>query len=883
MRTYARTGFVPKLEGLETRFLLDSGATLLITLNAQSSPNSWVNPIAKSSLIRTWDLVPGLGLYSLPDGVDAKSAMATISKNKSVVRVELNRAIDSQALFNDPLVSNQWSVSNTGQNGGLVGADTGAAQAQAIFSGTGNTIVAIIDSGIDYTHPELSSRMWVNPGEIPGNGIDDDKDGFVDDIYGANFVTGSGNPMDDNGHGTHVAGIIAATANNGQGIVGIDPKAKIMALKFLDANGNGTLSGAISALDYAVSKGARLSNNSWGGNELSPTLSDAIDRARLKGHIVVAAAGNDSVSDDSSPLYPASFAQDNIVSVGSSSNKDQLSWFSNYGKVSVDIVAPGDNILSTLPGNQYGLLSGTSMATPMVTGAIALLWDRRPDLPYTEILKALYGGVDKIASLTGKVVTGGRLDVAKSLAIIDKLPVDKAMPYVLSTSFAGDRTDRISSVRLEFSEPMDLASLVASVQLKGPTGAIIPVTLKAATGTISTVFTATFAEQTTLGTYTLTIAPKAKDTKGNLLDQGRNNIGGQANDGYTTTTTLAGSKNYASTLKTSIRDLKTVTSAIVVGDVLAAQRIQVSLNITHTDVSDLVVTLVSPWGQSFKLVDRNLTGTNIRDLVIEDFATSSLADGVAPYSGTYRPATPLGNLGGKSAKGTWTLSVTDQAVVDQGSLNSWSIKFLPEPAATVATATAKRLNGATFIKLQTSSGAGQVAAVSATVMKSIAADTTLADWSSEPAGLLGNGSHEYENGLMNRAIHEAVFVSKSNELFGGQLLAEESLVLVDRGAFLDDLFFAVGAGNVVVGTASSATAAYPATTAGAGKTATAKPLVAKEAELFAAAVIRRGPLHRDAAVADGGEGVVWLHDEPGFVGVEVSLGEETEGPASLSA
>jgi len=850
----------------------DAGSSLLITLKSGISPQSWVNPIKNSTLEKTWNLVPGLGLWNLPAGLDAKTAIATLSKNTAVARIEVNGSVETSAVFNDPLLSQQWALSNTGQGNGLVGADINGPEALSRFAGNGSTLVAVIDSGIDYTHPELVQRMWVNPGEVPGNGLDDDKNGYVDDVYGVNVLTGSGNPMDDNGHGTHIAGIIAATGNNGQGMLGVNPNARVMAVKFLDAEGKGSLAGAISALDYAVSMGARISNNSWGGYENSPTLAEAMNRARLRGHIVVAAAGNDGQNNDATGMFPSAYTHDNIVSVASSSNRDELSWFSNLGKTSVDLAAPGDNILSTLPGNKYGLMSGTSMAAPMVTGALSLLWDRRPDLPYTSMVSALYQGADRVAALTGKVATGGRLNVQAALAQIDKLPVDRILPTVVSTEFLSDRSDRIQSIRLEFSEPMNVSSFAGNVVLRGPSGNI-PVIWKAVAGLSSRVFVGTLTEQSALGTYTLTVSPRVKDLKGNLLDQNRNQVAGEAADSFSATTRLAASVNFATAPRTLIRDQQTINSAIVINESIPVQRLQVTLNLTHTDVSDLVVTLRSPWGQTFTLINRDVTGRNLRDIIFEDMAPSALDEGASPYRGTYRPSQVMGNLGGKSARGSWVLSVSDQVVVDQGTLNSWSLKFLAEP--TPATSSLKLL-GSAYIKPQ--NGLGSVGTGTFGMLER---SRQIID------GALGlPGFWEGPPGLAINA--QSLATPGGREAFSwtsGLLLADRSAHLGGSDhalGFLDDFFaFAVGAGNVVVPAAASAPAA--AGIAPGVQPASAKPfLVAKKAEPGTAAVISAGPLDGDATVANRGEGVVRTHHQPGFVGVEVGLGEQSESASGLS-
>lgn len=239
-----------------------------------------------------------------------------------------------------------------------------------ISQGDEEVIVAVVDTGVEYTHPDLKNNIWVNQREKSGSpGVDDDGNGYVDDVYGWDFANNRPNGLDDNRHGTHVAGIIAAEKNN-IGIIGIAPKVKIMPVKFLDSRGYGSTEAAIKSIDYAVANGAQIISNSWGGGGRSELLDQAIQRAHAKGIIVVAAAGNESTNNDSSPSYPAGYS--GVISVASTDQSDSLSSFSNYGKNTVLIAAPGSNILSTVTNSGWGTLSGTSMATPQVSGALAL-------------------------------------------------------------------------------------------------------------------------------------------------------------------------------------------------------------------------------------------------------------------------------------------------------------------------------------------------------------------------------------------------------------------------------------------------------------------------------------------------------------------------------
>jgi subtilisin family serine protease len=315
-----------------------------------------------------------------------------------------------------------WGLDNAGQLGGVPDADVDAPEAWDIARDANDVVVAVIDSGIRYTHSDLAENMWRNPGEVPGNGIDDDKNGFIDDIHGINTITGSGNPWDDNGHGTHVAGTIGAVGNNGIGVVGVAWRVKLMALKFLDRNGVGFTSSAVTCIDYALKKGVKILNNSWGGPNFSQALQDAISVARASGVIFVAAAGNDGINTDIFPHYPSAYLHDNIVSVAASNMFDELADFSNFGALSVDIAAPGDDILSTYyaSNGSYLYASGTSMAAPFVSGALALLKARYPGDSYASLIDRVLSSADRSEPLAGSCATGGRLNLRYLLQSLNK-------------------------------------------------------------------------------------------------------------------------------------------------------------------------------------------------------------------------------------------------------------------------------------------------------------------------------------------------------------------------------------------------------------------------------------------------------------------------------
>ena len=284
--------------------------------------------------------------------------------------------------------------------------------------GSANVVVADIDTGVDYNHKDLINNIWRNPAEVAGNGKDDDKNGFVDDLVGYDFRDKDARPFDDNQHGSHTTGTIAATGGNGIGISGVAQRASVMALRFLGgAQGSGTSEDAIKCIDYATKNGARIMSNSWGGGGYSKALFESIKRADDKGILFVAASGNSSGDNDETDNYPSNYDLPNVIAVAATDANDKLASFSNYGKGEVDLAAPGVNILSTVPGNRYAKFSGTSMATPHVAGAAALLLAAYPNMNAVDLKKALMDSVDEVSSLNGKVVTGGRMNVSKALAV----------------------------------------------------------------------------------------------------------------------------------------------------------------------------------------------------------------------------------------------------------------------------------------------------------------------------------------------------------------------------------------------------------------------------------------------------------------------------------
>lgn len=400
-----------------------------------------------------------LNVVDLPADLPVGEAAALYEASPDVEYAEPDFLLfPAENVPDDPSYDEQYSLDNTGQTGGTFDADIDAPEAWDVSTGDPATVVAVIDTGVDITHPDLSDNVWTNPDEIPGNGVDDDQNGYKDDVHGWDFFHNDAtvyDKADGDEHGTHVSGTIAAEGNNDLGVAGVNWRASIMPLKFLGPKGGAT-SDAVKAINYAVANGAVISNNSWGGGGDSRALKEAIDAADDAGHLFVTAAGNggpDKVGDDddTKPQYPASYASSNIISVAATDDEDALAEFSNFGDRSVDLGAPGVSILSTLPDGEYGLFSGTSMATPHVTGVAALVKSQTPGLDDEQIKDRILSSVDEKGSLSGKTVSGGRLNAAAALSGVDN--TGEGEPTITADSPAPDsktkdRTPKIQATVL---------------------------------------------------------------------------------------------------------------------------------------------------------------------------------------------------------------------------------------------------------------------------------------------------------------------------------------------------------------------------------------------------------------------------------------------------
>ena len=371
-----------------------------------------------------YENVRGLVALDDGDGLDAETvagqyrALSEVEYAEPVFNVYADHGSPVKHKHaNDARFEEQWSLLNLGQNGGTAGADISVLSAWFKTTGSDRVVVAVLDSGGDYTHRDLVSNIWMRPDDVPA--YVDDELGEFDDLHGLDAADWR-DPMDDNGHGTHCAGIIGAEGNNNFGIAGINWNVQIMPLKFLSAGGSGTTKDAIEAINYVIDRkkkgvNVRVISASWGSTQKSKALEDAIRRAGDEGIMFIAAAGNNGDDGDKRPHFPAGYNLPNVISVAALDRNDRLASFSNYGAKSVHIAAPGKEILSTWLNGEFYVASGTSMATPEVSGVAALILSTNPNMSVKELRTRLFNSVDKLDTLKGKVSTGGRINAAKAV------------------------------------------------------------------------------------------------------------------------------------------------------------------------------------------------------------------------------------------------------------------------------------------------------------------------------------------------------------------------------------------------------------------------------------------------------------------------------------
>jgi subtilisin family serine protease len=428
-----------------------------------------VHALVSARTVKQYIVVPNLEKVELPSSLDVSTALRAYRGRSEVEYAEPDYTVHLFTTSNDSLFPQMWNLLNTGQNGGIAGDDVAATLAWNLSTGDHNVIVATLDTGIDYTHPDLIPNLFHNTAVC--NGVNDNTNG----CYGISAVQYTSSTFDDNGHGTHVAGIIGAAGNNNIGVVGINWNVQLLTCKFLNSAGSGQVSDAISCLDYILqmkNAGYNIvaSNNSWGGRAYSQALTDAIQAQQQAGILFIAAAGNNFSDNDVVPTYPANTALSNVIAVAASTRTDDLAGFSNTGQHTVHLAAPGQEIVSTLPGHTYGLLSGTSMATPEVTGAVALLAAQNPSLDWRGLKNLILAGGDSRPSL-GQTVTGKRLNLNGSMTCSGKTVESRLQPANNALAGTAGVAVTLEAINVDCAQPA--GNVVVTVSPGGQTVTLI--------------------------------------------------------------------------------------------------------------------------------------------------------------------------------------------------------------------------------------------------------------------------------------------------------------------------------------------------------------------------------------------------------------------------
>ncbi|MEZ4359016.1 MAG: S8 family serine peptidase [Kofleriaceae bacterium] len=600
------------------------------------------------------DKYGNLAKIDLDKSVTVEAALELLRKDPTVKYAEPNYIVHAFATPNDARFNELWGMNNTGQTGGTADADIDAVEAWDNSVGSSEIVVGVVDTGVDYNHEDLAANIWTNPGEIPGNGIDDDGNGVIDDVHGFNAITNGGDPLDDNDHGSHCSGTIGGVGGNGIGVAGVNWEVSIMAIKFLSAGGSGTTADAIEGIDYAVGRknagvNLRVLSNSWGGGGFSQALADSIQAANDADILFVAAAGNAGSNNDATPSYPASYDIPNVVAVAATDHNDALASFSNFGATTVDLGAPGVAVLSTTVGNTYSVFSGTSMATPHVSGAAALVLSANQTLTTAELKDVLMNSGDAIPALAGKTVSGKRLNVASAL--------DAAGPPVPRFNMGASPASRVLSqgesttydvdVTVVAGFTGDVALAVTSEPAINATITANPAVIAAPGASVINVATTTATEP---GLYNLTIT----GTSGALTKS--RTVSLRVRPEGTVDTTFPSTDT---PIAIPDNNLTGINSTLNVQAAIALQEVQVELNITHTFIGDLRVTLTSPTGTQVVLHNRAGGGA---DNIHQTYAF---------------PA----EFVGEEAAGAWVLHVDDNAGLDVGTLDSWILHAIGVPGA----------------------------------------------------------------------------------------------------------------------------------------------------------------------------------------------------------
>jgi subtilisin family serine protease len=452
---------------------------------------------------RTFHQLGNLQVLQLPAGLPVQAALARLRQSQDIEYAEPDYTLQLQGTAPNDFrygTGELWGLHNTGYLGGTPGADIKAYEAWDIRREAPGVIVALVDSGVRLTHEDLAPNLWRNPREIPGNGIDDDNNGVIDDVFGFNAFADNGNPADDLGHGTHVAGTIGAAGNNALGVVGVAWKVQLMATKFTGPDGNGTLSDAIACIDYARRMGAHIINASWGASWFESTaLREAIQAARDAGIVFVTVAGNNSADNDATPVYPGAYGLDNIIVATATDRFDQLAFFANYGARSVHLGAPGYNIFSTWIGSDadYQYYDGGSMAAAHVSGAMALLRAQFPGDTPAQLIARVLKNTDPLPSLVGKTSSGGRLDLFRALGGVVSLPaLSIAAADASASENPGDTATLTISRTGPIAAPLTIAYTVSGSATSGVDFQALPGSLTIPAGASTATLTLTPIDDT---------------------------------------------------------------------------------------------------------------------------------------------------------------------------------------------------------------------------------------------------------------------------------------------------------------------------------------------------------------------------------------------------
>ena len=645
-----------------------------------------------------------LAKFTLPQGKNPQAALKQLKNNPNIEYAEYNYKVYPNAIPSDTEYSNLWGMTKIG-----------AEQAWDLTIGDPSVVVGIIDTGFDYNHPDLIANIWNNPGEIAGNGIDDDGNGYIDDIHGISAINNNGDPMDTGSHGTHVSGTIGATGNNAEGVVGVNWQTSMVGCSFLGAQGGNTADG-IECINYMVGLrnagiNVRVLNNSWGGGGFSQALMDAIVAANNANILFVAAAGNNSSNNDMGAHYPSNYDVANVMSIASTTSTDAMSSFSNFGSTTVDMGAPGSAILSTVPNNMYASFNGTSMATPHVAGAAALMLAANPALTTAELKSFLMESGDPITALNGNTVSGKRLNVNSAISIsggagpnfyLGASPSSATINQGMSTSYVIDMNGVGGYT----------GSANMSATATPALNAVINFTPNPVAAGSSATMTVTTDMNTTPGTYTVTVTGV---------------------DGPLTKTTNLILKVWPhGTVSTTINKIDPkpifdnesagINSVINVPHSMVLTAVDVSVDISHTYIGDLVVTLTSPGGIVSTL--HNRAGGGVDYLVA-----------------TFSPA----EYELENAMGDWTLNVSDHSNSDTGALNNWSLKLTGAPTG--------ETNFPPSVAIGSPSNLGAHLNGESISFNASAIDTEDGDlssniqWSSNIDGILGSGASLSRNDL----------------------------------------------------------------------------------------------------------------------------------------